>query len=98
MIDPRDEPEDPLDEMLARSRDRAARYGAWLAQLRAGDPAFADASALYRPTWTSGSPPRARPAQRARLPRGGRRPGRPHPRAPRPGAGPRHGRAGSPGT
>ena len=44
MVDPDDE---PVEEILARGRDRAARYGAWLEHLRAGDPAFAEASALY---------------------------------------------------
>ena len=54
MVDPND---DPVDEILARSRDRAERYAAWLAHLRAGDPAFAEASALYPPDMSNGSPP-----------------------------------------
>jgi hypothetical protein len=36
MTDPDD---DPIEEILARSRDRAERIQAWLEQLRAGDPA-----------------------------------------------------------
>lgn len=47
MIDPRDEPDESLDEMLARSRDRTARYDAWLAHLCASEPGFAEASAVY---------------------------------------------------
>jgi hypothetical protein len=47
MIDPRDEPDESLDEALARSRYRTARYNAWLAHLRASDLAFAEASAVY---------------------------------------------------
>ena len=46
MVDPND---DPVDEILARSRDRAERYAGWLAHLRAGDPAVSEASALYPP-------------------------------------------------
>lgn len=38
---------DPPDETFARLRERANRFGAWLEQLRSGDPAFAEASALY---------------------------------------------------
>jgi hypothetical protein len=44
MTDPDD---DPLEDARERDRDRAERYGAWLEHLRAGDPAFAEASALY---------------------------------------------------
>ena len=44
MVDPDD---DPLEDVLARARDRAARYAVWLEHLRSGDPAFAEASALY---------------------------------------------------
>jgi hypothetical protein len=44
MTDPDD---DPVEEILARSRDRAERFGAWPEQLRVGDPTFAEASALY---------------------------------------------------
>jgi hypothetical protein len=39
MTDPDD---DPIEEILARSRDRAERFQAWLEQLRAGDPTFAE--------------------------------------------------------
>lgn len=39
--------EPPLEEVFARLRDRAERFRAWLDQLRAGDPAFAEASILY---------------------------------------------------
>ena len=46
MADPED---DPLEDALARARDRAERYGVWLEHLRGGDPAFAEASALYPP-------------------------------------------------
>jgi hypothetical protein len=46
MADPDD---DPVDEILARSRDRAERYAIWLTHLRSGDPAFGEASALYPP-------------------------------------------------
>ena len=46
MADPDD---DPLEDALARARDRAERYGVWLEHLRGGDPAFAEASALYPP-------------------------------------------------
>ena len=44
MIGPDD---DPIDELLARSRDRAERFKRWLDHLRCGDPSFAEASALY---------------------------------------------------
>ncbi len=44
MTDPDD---DPIKEILARSRDRNARFEAWLDHLRAGDPVFAQASVLY---------------------------------------------------
>jgi hypothetical protein len=40
---------DPDDEALARARDRTERYGVWLEHLRGGDPALAEASALYPP-------------------------------------------------
>ena len=46
MADPDD---DPLEDALARARDRAERYGVWLEHRRGGDPAFAEASALYPP-------------------------------------------------
>ena len=36
-----------LEDLLARSRDNAQRFNIWLDQLRAGDPAFAEASLLY---------------------------------------------------
>jgi hypothetical protein len=39
--------DEPLEDLLARSRDRAQQFDSWLDQLRAGDPAFAEASALY---------------------------------------------------
>jgi hypothetical protein len=39
--------DDPIEDVLARSRDRATRFSQYLAHLRAGDPRFADASALY---------------------------------------------------
>src|SRR5512132_3187917 len=42
-----DPDEDPLEEAFVRARNRAERYGVWLEHLRSGDPAFADASALY---------------------------------------------------
>jgi len=41
-----DDAQDPTEHSLARSRDRIAGFQAWLEQLRAGDPAFAEASAL----------------------------------------------------
>ena len=42
------DPDDfPLEDAGARARDRAERYGVWLEYLRGGDPAFAEASALY---------------------------------------------------
>lgn len=40
---------DPLEDALARARDRAGRYSVWLEHLRGGDPAFAEALALYPP-------------------------------------------------
>jgi hypothetical protein len=40
---------DSGDDPLEDARDRAARYGAWLEHLRRGDPAFAEASAVYPP-------------------------------------------------
>lgn len=43
MLPPND---DPL-ELFARSRARAHQFGHWLETLRAGDPAFAEASVLY---------------------------------------------------
>ena len=39
--------EDLIEEILARSPDRGARFQAWLDHLRAGDPVFAEASRLY---------------------------------------------------
>lgn len=48
MTDPDDE---PFDDVLARARDRAARYATWLAHLRSGDPRFAEASALQPDDW-----------------------------------------------
>lgn len=47
MINAGDEPDDGLDEILARSRDRTVRYDAWLAHLRAAEPTFTEASAVY---------------------------------------------------
>jgi hypothetical protein len=41
------EPFEPLEEGLARAREREERFGAWLERLRASEPAFAEASALY---------------------------------------------------
>ena len=38
---------DLMEEILARSRDRAQRFERWIEQLRAGDPVFAEASVLY---------------------------------------------------
>ena len=38
---------EPLEDALARSRDRAQQCNVWLDRLRAGDPAFAEASLLY---------------------------------------------------
>src|SRR5437899_12681268 len=46
MADPDD---DPLEEIFARARDRVDRFQLWLERLRSGDPAFAEASALYPP-------------------------------------------------
>ena len=39
--------EGPLEDLLARSRERAQQFNAWLDPLRASDPAFAEASLLY---------------------------------------------------
>jgi hypothetical protein len=39
--------DDPIEDVLARARHRSKRCTAWLDQLRAGDPPFAEASALY---------------------------------------------------
>ena len=39
--------DDPIEEILARTRDRDARFQAWLDHLRASDPVFAEASVLY---------------------------------------------------
>jgi hypothetical protein len=39
--------DEPLEDLLARSRDHAQQFNMWLEQLRAGDPAFAEASLLY---------------------------------------------------
>ena len=39
--------EEPLEQTLAYARDRAERFQAWLEQLRAGDPVFAEASGLH---------------------------------------------------
>ena len=39
--------DEPLGDLLAGSRDRAQQFNVWLDQLRAGDPAFAEASLLY---------------------------------------------------
>jgi hypothetical protein len=38
---------DTIDQLLAHSRQRALRFTVWLAQLRADDQAFAEASTLY---------------------------------------------------
>ncbi len=38
--------DEPLEDLLAGSRDRAQQFNVWLDQLRAGDLAFAQASAL----------------------------------------------------
>ena len=43
------DPDDPLEDALARARDRAQRYSVWLEHLRGGDRAVAEASALYPP-------------------------------------------------
>lgn len=40
--------DEPLEDLLARSRDHAQQFNVWLDQLRAGDPAFAEAS-LHHP-------------------------------------------------
>ena len=42
-----DHAEDLIEEALARSRDRGARFKLWLERLRGGDPAFAEPSVLY---------------------------------------------------
>ena len=39
--------DEPLEDLLAQSRDHAQQFNVWLDQLRAGDPAFAEASLLY---------------------------------------------------
>lgn len=39
--------DDPIEATIAHMRDRADRFAVWLEWLRAGDPAFAEASALY---------------------------------------------------
>ena len=39
--------DEPGEDLLVRSRDRAQQFNVWLDQLRAGDPAFAEASLLY---------------------------------------------------
>ena len=39
--------EGPLEDLLARSRDRAQQFNVWLDQLGAYDPAFAEASLRY---------------------------------------------------
>lgn len=36
-----------IEDLLSRSRDRELQFHAWLEDLRAGDPAFAEASLLY---------------------------------------------------
>jgi hypothetical protein len=36
-----------IEDLLSRSRDREQRFNVWLDQLRAGDPAFAEASLFY---------------------------------------------------
>jgi hypothetical protein len=38
---------EPLEDLLASSPDRARQFNVWLEQLRAGNPAFAEASLLY---------------------------------------------------
>jgi hypothetical protein len=42
-----DHADDLIEEALARSRDRGARFKLWLERLRRGDPAFAEPSVLY---------------------------------------------------
>ena len=42
-----DRADDLIEEALARSRDRGARFKRWLERLRGGDPAFAEPSVLY---------------------------------------------------
>jgi hypothetical protein len=39
--------DEPLKDLLARSRDQTQQFNVWLDQHRAGDPAFAEASLLY---------------------------------------------------
>jgi hypothetical protein len=39
--------DEPLEDLLASSRDRAQQFNVWLEQLRAGDPAFAEAPLRY---------------------------------------------------
>jgi hypothetical protein len=39
--------DEPLKDLLARSRDRAQQFNVWLDQLRAGNPALTEASLLY---------------------------------------------------
>jgi hypothetical protein len=39
--------DEPLEDLLAQSRYHAQQFNIWLDQLRAGDPAFAEASPLY---------------------------------------------------
>jgi len=43
--------DDPVEDVLAQLRERDARFQLWLEHLRAGDPAFAEASALQ--SWDS---------------------------------------------
>ena len=38
--------DESLEDLVARSRDRARQFNVWLDQLSAGDHAFAEASAL----------------------------------------------------
>lgn len=39
--------DDPIEDVLARARDRSKRYTVWLDQLHAGDPSLPRSSALY---------------------------------------------------
>src|ERR1700676_3962576 len=39
--------DDPIEDLITRVRERAHQFDVWLDQLRAGDPAFAEASTLY---------------------------------------------------
>ena len=41
--------DEPLEDLLACSRDRAQRFSVWLDQLRAGDPAFAEIRRMLKP-------------------------------------------------